>query len=268
MIYSYLLGGIGNLCFIIAATYALALDNNDKVIYSKTLDSITHRKNEPLWFQTIFKDIKRDIPRGNRIYKQSGYNYRKIPYVPNMKVYGYFQSDKHFKHRKNDILRLFKGYKKQIRKQLDDRLPKTKVISLHIRRTDYLKLQHAHVVQDMSYYKNAVNKMKNKLGNDYKNYSYLIFSDDINWCKKQSFLNQLPNVSFVEKVVVEPREVFELYLMSMCEHNIIANSSYSWWGAYLNENPNKIVIAPKKWFNPRHHTSWNDVYCREWIVVD
>ena len=274
MIYSPLLGGIGNLNFIIATTYALALDNNDEAVFSTGLNSITRRKNENWWFRTLYRKIARSTPRTKMTYKEPRFTYQKIPYYPNMKLQGYFQSPHYFNHRRQDILELFTDYKQDILTSLQlklDLLPGKK-ISIHIRRADYLKLQHVHHVLPMTYYKNAVEIMKKSLGADYKDYIFLVFSDDTEWCKKQDFFKKLPDVNFIEDsdpLTKGPVEVFQLYLMSMCDHNIIANSSFSWWGAYLNENPNKIVVAPETWFNKppkgRGPPNWNTLYCKDWV---
>ena len=276
MIYADLLGGIGNIMFIIAASHALALDNNDEAIYSVSLNSITRRKNERWWFETLFRKIKRGSGKARMIYKEPKFTYKKLPYYPNMKLHGYFQSSKYFDHRREEILELFTDYKKDISVplQLKMDLIGGKKIGLHVRRADYLKLQHVHVVQSMDYYKKAVEIMKERLGEDYKEYSFLIFSDDIAWCSQQEFFKNLPDVNFIDNgdgIQKGPQEVFELYLMSMCDHNIIANSSFSWWGAYLNDNPNKIVIAPKNWFNPPSKggngpADWSTIYGQSWIT--
>ena len=273
MIYAELLGGIGNICFIIATTYALALENNDEATFSHNLKSITRRKNEGWWFRTLFRKIKRGKPLIKVKYREPGFLFSKIPYYPDMQIYGYFQSEQYFRNHREKILELFLDYKQDILNSLQlklDLLPGKK-ISLHIRRTDYLKLAHTHNTLPIKYYQNAVNKMKERLGNEYKDYIYLVFSDDINWCKKQKFLTKLPDVHFVEDsdaLTKGPVEVFQLYLMSMCDHNIIANSSFSWWGSWLNTNGKKIVIAPSKWFanersGPKEHST---VYTKEMIV--
>lgn len=273
MIYAQLLGGIGNISFIVATAYALGLDNHDETIFSNTLSTITHRKNEAWWFRTFFRKIKRGgRPLIKVKYQEPGFLYKKIPYYPNMQIHGYFQSEKYFKHRRREILELFTDYKQDILNSLQlklDLLPGKK-ISLHIRRADYLKLQHTHNVLPIHYYQNAINIMKKSLGKDYNDYIYLIFSDDIEWCKTQKFFKQLPDVHFIEDsdpLTKGPVEVFQLYLMSMCDHNIIANSSFSWWGAWLNENPNKIVIAPNKWFANEKNgpKQWDTIYCDKWI---
>lgn len=282
MIYVSLLGGIGNISFIVATAYALALDNHDEVLFSESLNSITHRKNETWWFKTYFKKIKRGHSKKIKYrHTESNFLYSKIPYkirgsVDTQEIRGYFQSPKYFNHRRREILELFTDYKQDIIDSLTLKLNllSGKKIALHIRRGDYLKLQHTHTVLPITYYQNAVNTMKQKLGNDYNDYMYLVFSDDPEWCKKQDFLKNLPDVHFVEDsdpLTKGPVEVFQLYLMSMCEHNIIANSSFSWWGSYLNTNPNKIVIAPQTWFNSSKTggsgpPNWDSIYCKNWII--
>lgn len=273
MIYAELLGGIGNMSFIIATAYSLALDNRDEATFSERLQSITRRKNEDWWFRTFFRKIKRKKGMVKVKYNEPNFLFNKIPYYPNMEIHGYFQSEQYFRHRRNEILELFTDYKRDILNSLQlklDLLPGKK-ISLHIRRSDYIKLQHTHNVLPMSYYHNAVKLIKEKLGKDYKDYIFLIFSDDIEWCRKQKFFKQLPDVHFVENsdpLTKGPVEVFQLYLMSMCDHNIIANSSYSWWGSWLNENPQKIVIAPSQWFtkNGKGPKNWRSIYTKEMIV--
>jgi hypothetical protein len=80
----------------------------------------------------------------------------------------------------------------------------------------------------------------------------LLFSDDIDWCKE--------NLKFpINTHFIEEDETISLYLMASCDHNIIANSSFSWWGAWLNENPNKIIIGPKTWFGPKIKEAGEDI---------
>ena len=116
-------------------------------------------------------------------------------------------------------------------------------VSLHIRRGDYLTAENS-VFQNIctpTYYKNAVSYMNSSVANPY----YFIFSNDIEWCKNN--LN-LDNMIFVDwNIGVDSYK--DMQLMSLCKHNIIANSSFSWWGAWLNNNPNKVVCAPKRWYN-------------------
>lgn len=88
----------------------------------------------------------------------------------------------------------------------------------------------------------------------------LFFSDDVDWVK--ATFNQLENVEFV----ISTSNIEDLYLMSLCKHNIIANSSFSWWGAWLNENENKLVYAPKKWFNDEN-VNISDLIPNSWAII-
>jgi len=115
-------------------------------------------------------------------------------------------------------------------------------VSIHIRRGDYLDNVNQKIFKklELAYYKRAVNYMKKQR----VNITLFVFSNDIDWCKRA--FSDYDNVRFVDgKDLVD---VHDFLLMKACNHNIIANSTFSWWAAYLNDNPNKIVIAPKRWF--------------------
>jgi len=128
-----------------------------------------------------------------------------------------------------------------------------RTISLHIRRDDYVTSNGYHPVQPLSYYEKALDIIGdwNKL---------LVFSDDIEWCK--SNLN-FDKIQFVE----EANEFETLYLMSHVQDNIIANSSFSWWGAWLNKNPQKRVIAPKLWFGEISGICTDYIVPNTWIKI-
>ncbi len=115
----------------------------------------------------------------------------------------------------------------------------SQTVSIHIRRGDYLKHKSLGGICSLDYYRKAILKIEEKI----KNPIYIIFSNDINWCKANF---KLVNVKFVDwnSGALSYRD---MQLMSLCDNNIIANSSFSWWGAFLNSKKNKIVIAPKTW---------------------
>lgn len=278
MIYIQLMGGLCNICFQIATALALGWDNNDnEIIISDYSQSITKR-DEKNWFNTIFKNIKSVSHKPSNIvyvYKEPNFMYNKINYIKNMQIFGYFQSEKYFHQYRERILDFFLDYKNNIQDYLNNILNKNSnlpKISIHVRRTDYIKLQHYHTLLDENYYKLSVDTLSQKLNlsiNElYDKYEFIIFSDDISWCKNSKFFNSFKHVYFME----ENNDVHELYLMSMCDHNIIANSSFSWWSSYLNNNSQHITIAPKKWFNGRQTggkgpSLWNDIYCKNWIII-
>ena len=124
-----------------------------------------------------------------------------------------------------------------------DNILKTTSISLHIRRGDYLTPENAetHCLCSPSYYQNAIQYIVQRVENPH----FFIFSDDITWV----FDNfKMPYPYTIVNVNDSYTGYYDLELMRNCKHNIIANSTFSWWGAWLNENPNKIVIAPQRWF--------------------
>ena len=126
------------------------------------------------------------------------------------------------------------------------------VISLHVRRGDYVTNPN-HPTQNMDYYENALSYFGNE--------SVIIFSDDPEWCKSQDLFSS-DRFSISENNTTE----FDLCLMSMCKYHIIANSSFSWWGAWLAKS--KKVIAPSNWFGGScSNKSPKDMYCDGWIVL-
>lgn len=119
-----------------------------------------------------------------------------------------------------------------------EKISKTNSISIHVRRGDYL-LSSIHQPTSVDYYKNAIELAVGKVTNP----SFFVFSDDIAWCQNNLML---PDAHYISHNDGE-HSYRDMQLMSNCQHNIIANSSFSWWGAWLNNNPNKLVIAPKVW---------------------
>lgn len=277
-LFAQLLGGLGNQMFIIANLYSLSIDRNMNYCVTNFTNSCTKRKEESLWLKTIFKDVSKVLKRPKDVktrYKERGMKVQKIPDSKGkgLEIYGYFQSPKYFEHNKEKIIELFTIYKKEIQKDLDKKfnMKNKKTISLHIRRADYLILQHAHVVQTEEYYKKGLEKLCEELKynsiNDMNDeYTFVIFSDDINWCKNDSILlKSLKNVCYMEKNTA----IQDIYLMSMCDHHIIGNSTFSWWGAYLNKNEDKKVIAPSHWFNVQYMKpeEWKDIYTKNMFII-
>ena len=109
----------------------------------------------------------------------------------------------------------------------------------------------------LQYYKNAMQYMKKKVPDA----KFYFFSNDSEWVRE--------NLAGGDSVIVDcnhgKENYLDMYLMSQCSHNIIANSSFSWWGAWLNQNPDKIVISPKRWFS---HLDASDAICEDWIRID
>lgn len=173
---------------------------------------------------------------------------------------GYWQSELYFKD-KTDVLNIFRFTSEMLNSQTRDFqnviFSKQNTVSVHIRRGDYLagdSVQMFGNICTMDYYRKAIDFIISKLEESV----IIIFSDDIDWVKD--------NLSISNSVFVDWNTGHDswqdMFLMSICKHNIIANSSFSWWGAYLNDNPDKIVVAPKKWHNLH---SAPDICPKEWI---
>ncbi|WP_298883518.1 alpha-1,2-fucosyltransferase [uncultured Polaribacter sp.] len=172
---------------------------------------------------------------------------------------GYFQTEKYFKEIRETLLKEFKinqPLSEQTNKIANLILTSKNSCSLHIRRGDYIsdkKANSVHGTCNLEYYKNAIKIIENK----YSNSSFFVFSDDLSWTKENL---QIKDAVFVDVKSI-PHE--DMYLMSLCNNNITANSSFSWWGAWLNQNENKTVIAPKQWFVNKK----NEIACQNWLKI-
>lgn len=253
-----LMGGLGNMMFQIATAYSIALRDNKEMICD-TRDMMAPHKPYTFYLDNIFRKVKwTDSTINQRYLGEEGFQYVPIPnFTGNVKLIGHFQSEKYFINYKNEILDLFEiddKTKNNLLKKYNDIINQD-TCSLHVRRGDYIGLPNHHPTQSIDYYKNAV-----KIIGEDKH--YLIFSDDIKWCEE--------NFDFIEnKVFISNNLDYEdLYLMSMCKNNIIANSTFSWWGAWLNKNENKQVIIPNKWFGVAYSSfKTDDLYCNNWIKI-
>lgn len=253
-----LMGGLGNMLFQIAAAYSTSLRDNKDMICD-TNHMIVPHKSYTSYLNNIFRKIKfSNNIIINSINNEKEFNYSPIPRTEgNLKIIGYFQSEKYFINHKDEINKLFEVDDDTKNKLIDKYgdILNNETCSIHVRRGDYLKYQNHHPIQSIEYYKESI-----KLIGEDKH--FLIFSDDIKWC--ESNFQFLPNKTFITNNL----DYEDLYLMSMCKNNIIANSSFSWWGAWLNQNKDKKVIAPSKWFGiSNSHLNTNDLYCDKWIKL-
>jgi hypothetical protein len=165
----------------------------------------------------------------------------------NSLLIGYWQTEKYFLPIHNSIRGDF-AFKKPLdglNQTLADKMASRNSVSVHIRRGDYIhhpETSSFHGSCSVEYYTAAIELIKSKVNNIH----LYIFSDDISWTK--SNMNFDVSATYIDNNI-EGNSYIDMQLMSLCKHNIIANSSFSWWGAWLNNNPDKIVVAPAKWFN-------------------
>jgi hypothetical protein len=252
------MGGLGNYLFQISTSYAYSLKYNNKFICDIS-DIISPHKPYQFYSKNILRKLKFAQLESNYIsYGEPSFNYTEIPNLKSdIKLIGYFQSEKYFINYRKEILELF-SIDDETQKIIDEKysnILKLDNCSLHVRRGDFVSLQNYHTLQTVDYYKKSIEI----IGEDKY---YLIFSDDIKWCEE--------NLSFIKNKIFisENHDYVDLYLMSLCKNNIIANSTFSWWGAWLNRNINKKVIIPSKWFGDNNsHLDTIDLYCDKWIKL-
>lgn len=192
-------------------------------------------------------------PQHGTSYDLCHFDYHEIPDLgPNVSLTGFYQSWKYFEHCKDEVKEVFK---------LDDYPEYRGCISIHVRRTDYVQHSGSFPPIDMNYILQALACVTHKN----KGLRKIVFSDDIAWCKEN--MRKIQQVEFCE----ETDERKSLSMMSSCSHNIIANSSFSWWSAYLNGNRNKIVVSPsaETWFgeNSGVKKPVHDLILPEWIQI-
>lgn len=172
---------------------------------------------------------------------------------------GFWQTELYFLSIANKVRKLFQFNENQlniITKQIKESITNEQSVSIHIRRGDYLETDLFAGTCPIEYYKKAVEYMNHK----FKNCRYYLFSNDPQWVKE--------NISFFDYTLVDCNNGLEswqdMFLMTLCKHNIIANSTFSWWGAWLNKNLKKIVIAPSIWFNG---INAKDIIPIEWVRI-
>jgi hypothetical protein len=176
----------------------------------------------------------------------------------NKYVIGYWQTEKFFYKIKEQIINDF-NFKKPLtglNVEISKSIRSTTSVSIHVRRGDYL-LNKMHNVCNQDYYIRAIDIINEKINNP----NFFIFSDDIVWCKNMFKGNNFNFIDWNKKT----DSYIDMQLMSLCNHNIISNSSFSYWGAWLNKNKEKIVIAPYTWF--RDYTYNNDIIPDSWIKI-
>ena len=263
MIITKIKGGLGNQLFQYAVGRAVALHHNLPLKLDLTIFETYNLHNGYRLDQfSIHADIateneiinlkgrnnvlfsalrKAGLIKRKSYFKEKGTSYFDASIFKNNSIYldGYWQNELYF----SDIRELLLRELSPISSMSDlgnaylEPIKNSNSVSLHVRRGDYLNLKNVGVL-DVDYYMKAVEYIRTNVEKPI----FFIFSDDLEWCKNS--LGFLEGCIYVDRTQTE---IDDLKLMSFCRHNIIANSSFSWWGAWLNQNPKKTVIAPKGW---------------------
>jgi len=268
MISCKLRGGLGNQMFQLAVAYAYAKKLDTECAFDfagchTPLQGHTSIKYKDNFFSN-FNQLER-VPENAMHWGEVSFKYMPLPLVDNKNVHlhGFFQSEKYFKEYKDEIITLFDNFDARRKhdilgflfdiheKSNRDRL----IITVHVRRGDYItppdKQQfHTNLADTTDYYQKAMK--------EFGNCDFIFVSDDIKWCEKNFKGKNIYYSPF-------KNEIDDLCLMSLAHGNIIANSSFSWWGAYLSRN--EKVVAPKQWFGPTGPKDTQDVIPENWIKI-
>jgi hypothetical protein len=273
MIVVQLIGGLGNQLFQYAAAKSLALEKKQKLCidvspfenYKLHHYALHHFNVVCSIYKKPNRYVKKLIPffRNNSIYKEVDFGFNEnLSELKGANIFleGYFQSEKYFLAFEKEIRNDFEILTplKTITKNTIAQIEAVNSVSIHIRRGDYLT-NPLHNTAKESYYEKALELIESRIQNPV----FFVFSDDMDWVKLNfSTKHKTIFIDFNDALT----NFEDLKLMSSCQHNIIANSSFSWWGAWLNANPDKIVIAPKLWFNDSSINS-NDIIPNTWIKI-
>ena len=279
MITCNLMGGLGNQIFQIFTTLAYAIKSGH--IYNFANIEILGGGSTTIrhtYWNSFFKELKQYTVNtfpNFEIIRENNFEYNILPLKtikdnPNILLFGYFQSYKYFEHEFKTICRLIK-----LQDMKSDLLNKItynseyfrSTICMHFRMGDYKKTPQFHPIMGYTYYESALQYILNKSTCMDK---VLYFCEDGDVIDVNEIINKLqlqfPNVLFV-RCDNNLEDWEQMLVMSMCSHNIIANSSFSWWGAYFNENVNKIVCYPSVWFGPAANHNTIDLFPDNWSKI-
>lgn len=224
--------------FQIAVTYALARDNNTECAFDFTGAVKYQGCSASKYADSIFRGFT-SLPTGWKpkiTFKERGMEYRDVMVIDGMALDGYFQNERYFFKYTDEIRRYFRDESiiEFLRGYYAGSLKNS--LSVHIRRGDYLRFPDTFHILDTSYYIEAIKRVCRDSKIEY----IFVMSDDIKWCRE--------NIKDDRIVCVTGHpDHHEMLLMSMCSHNVISNSTFSWWGAWLGETKDKTIVAPDRW---------------------
>jgi len=264
MLSVYIQGGLGNQLFQVFALMSYCFDNGKKfVIPGYKLDPKSKEGAlRPTYWHSLLKGLSPYVDKQlhpEKRYTEPHFHYRALPDLRNkgddvnFELFGYFQSHRYFHHnfdKINEIVQITKAREETINRYKIMYFDKP-TISMHFRHGDFKNIQEFHPILPFMYYKNALKKIVEETG--IKDYRVIYFcekkdlkrvSDHVRFIKRD-----FPKMRFV-KGDLEAEDWEQMLLMSGCDHNIIANSTFSWWSGYLNQNADKVVCYPDKWFGP------------------
>jgi hypothetical protein len=253
----HMIGRIGNQMFQIAHAYSQALTHNRQFV-APLNDTSVHE-----YRTNIFRDINFALDKTDNLENVVRIE-TPFSYSPTLPVndkptifHGFCQSEKFFKENIAAIKKLFSPTPEFVQRCIANypELASNNITAINVRRGDYLTQPDNHPVVTKEFIHKALEHIPNK------EHVYVV-SDDVPWCRENI---NLPNITFVGYTTWEA-----LWLLTLCKHFVISNSTFSWWGAYLGEKPDSIIVAPENWFGPGVHSRGHyetDIYQQNWIKV-
>lgn len=288
MITCFIMGGLGNQLFQIFATISESIKIGQRFYFSNTETlKFAHSTERHTYWNTFFSRLRiflksesqQKLAEGSHIFKEESFAYKPIvlnnKYIDNdIMLVGYFQSYKYFQDNYDNICKMIgiDNLKKEtiIRNKFSN-YSFENTISVHFRFGDYLKLQNVYYILDYNYYFNALTYLKNKKEN--QSMTLFLFCEeqdcDIYNQYKERLINDFGKqfnftITTIKKKISDWEQML---IMSCCKYNIIANSTFSWWGAYLNSHSDKIVCYPSKWFHDEVKHDMKDFFPSDWIRI-
>jgi len=283
MITCNLMGGLGNQLFQIMMVMAVAIKNEIPFIFPYS-DKLMVGVERPTYWNTFLKKIKKytsnpdnfnnnmfinNLLYKHPIYNEPRFNYTEIPKIDNVMFNGYFQSYKYFQEVQDKIFDLIGiyGIQLDILNEYPELFGEKNTISMHFRLGDYKTKQDCHPVLPYEYYEKSLEMIPTE---ELSKYNVLYFCEEEDNEYVNGIIDRL-KLKFQVKEFIKVDDKIDdwkqLVIMSCCKINIIANSSFSWWGAYFNINDGKIVFYPSIWFGPSIQNDVSDMYPDSWIKI-
>lgn len=243
-------GRLGNNLFEIANVLAVAKKANTDFIFPNATWA-GHRG----YRKVDLSIFEYDFPRGDieceNEYCEINFHYDEVPIKSSLKLSGFFQSWKYFENVKYDLLTKYFTPNKRISDRLKEISISENSLAISVRRGDYLMLQNNHCVIGVDYYQKCIDKYFTHID------QIFVFSDDFDWCKR---------VFGNEVIYVQEDQGTQLFLMTKIKNMILSNSTFAWWGGYLNQE-NGIIVAPDPWFGPNYKDkNTKDLYLPTWKI--
>jgi hypothetical protein len=260
-IQAHLEGQLGNQFFMIANALSHAYENNAIATFPDLKESTSY--NIPLNYEKVFFRLNTFRPHSPfEVYQQPEFHYRPIPFLGNMKLYGYYQSEKFFKKHFDRIRPYFEPSEEimtTLKRDYADILEHPKTVGVHVR-TCIENNPTYHPFVTWKYLKKAIEYFG-------KEYRFIVISNEPD--RVERYVRGIAPGFDLTFIRGNPHYI-DFYLLSQCKHQVTGNSSFSWWAAYLNKNPDKKVVSPsyKRWFGIMYKDfDTKDILPDTWIQI-